>query len=376
MITRIDLEKFKCFDILKLPLSSLTVLSGANASGKSSVLQSFALLHQTIRENEWSRTLILNGTAAQLGTVLDVVDKVHGRYECRIGLIDRDSSYRWTFRGDRTDMSMPVERVVVDGVTFDEPDRLRYLLPLGDKTSSLSLRLRDLSYITAERLGPREVYTVYDPQIVPVVGSAGEYAVSVLHSRRDEKVCLELVLPDNPATIMRQTEARMRVFFPGCEMVIQTVPHTNAVTIGFRTSKNTDFHRPIHAGFGLTQILPIVVASLSASREDILLIENPEVHLHPAGQALMGEFMAEVAQAGVQVILETHSDHVLNGIRRAVKAGKLSCEHVSIHFFKPRSSDSAQVVSPVLDSTGNIDMWPEGFFDQFDNDMNQFAGWE
>ena len=58
MITRIDLEKFKCFDILRLPLSSLTVLSGANASGKSSVLQAFALLHQTMRENVWSNALL------------------------------------------------------------------------------------------------------------------------------------------------------------------------------------------------------------------------------------------------------------------------------------------------------------------------------
>ena len=376
MITRIDLEKFKCFDILKLPLRSLTVLSGANASGKSSVLQSFALLHQTMRENEWSKALLLNGMAAQLGTVLDVVDKVHGRHECRIGLIDRDSSYRWTFRGDRTDMSIPIEQVVVDGKTFDKPERLRYLLPSENKTSSLSLRLRDLTYITAERLGPREVYNLYDPQIVPVVGSAGEYTVSVLHSRRDEKVCPNLVLPVSPATLLRQTEARMRVFFPGCGLDIQPVLHANAVTIGLRTSENTDFHRPIHAGFGLTQILPIVVASLSARRDDLLLIENPEVHLHPAGQALMGAFMAEVAQAGVQVILETHSDHVLNGIRRAVKAGKLSFEHVAIHFFRPRSSDAAQVVSPVLDGTGNIDSWPDGFFDQFDKDMNHFAGWE
>ena len=142
-----------------------------------------------MRENEWSRTLILNGTVAQLGTVLDVVDKVHGRHECSIGLIDGDSSYRWTFRGDRTDM-FPCLLSVWSSMekTFDKPDRLRYLLPSENKTSSLSLRLRDLTYITAERLGPREVYNVYDPQVAPVVGSAGEYAVSVLHSRRDEKV--------------------------------------------------------------------------------------------------------------------------------------------------------------------------------------------
>ena len=184
-----------------------------------------------------------------------------------------------------------------------------------------------------------------------------------------------LALPDAPRTRLRQVEARMRTLFPGCGVDLQQVPQTNAVTLGLRTSDETGFHRPIHTGFGLTQILPIVVAALSETEGGIMLVENPEVHLHPAGQALMGQFLADVARAGVQVIVETHSDHVLNGIRRAVKTERLRPEQVLIHFFKPRSDDGAQVHSPALDAAGNIDIWPEGFFDQFDKDMNYFAGW-
>ena len=168
----------------------------------------------------------------------------------------------------------------------------------------------------------------------------------------------------------------MQMFFPECRLELTPVPHANAVTLGIRTSNETDFHRPVHTGFGLTQVLPIVVAALSINREGILLIENPEVHLHPAGQALMGQFLADVAQAGVQVILETHSDHILNGIRRAVKVGRLPAEQVSIHFFQSREDAGPQVVSPFLDRTGNIDPWPQGFFDQFDKDMTYFAGWD
>ena len=375
MLTQIDLRYFKCFELLHLPLRPLTLLSGPNASGKSSVLQSLALLHQTMRGDEWSTRLMLNGEAVRLGTVLDIVDKVHGRHTCEIGLIDEEAAYHWTFTGERWEMSMAVERVVAGDEVLNKPDQLRYLLP-PDTALSLVERVRDLTYLTAERIGPREIYDIEDPQIAPVVGPAGEHAVSVLYSRRDEYVRDELVLPDVPATRLRQVEARMRTFFPGCGLTVQQVPQANAVTLGFRTSDDVDFHRPIHAGFGITQILPIVIASLSARRDDLLLIENPEVHLHPAGQALMGQFLAEVARAGVQVILETHSDHVLNGIRRAVKAQQLPAEQVSIHFFKPRSVDGAQVVSPILDSTGNIDAWPDGFFDQFDKDMNHFAGWD
>ena len=137
----------------------------------------------------------------------------------------------------------------------------------------------------------------------------------------------------------------------------------------------TGFHRPKNVGFGLTQVLPIIVAALAAQQGDLLLIENPEVHLHPAGQALMGEFLAEVANGGVQVFVESHSDHVLNGIRRAVKKNILSADRVSLHFFSPRGSETAQVISPTIGSDGTIDHWPSGFFDQFDKDMNYFAGW-
>ena len=94
----------------------------------------------------------------------------------------------------------------------------------------------------------------------------------------------------------------------------------------------------------------------------------------------MGRFLAEVSAAGVQVILETHSDHVLNGVRRAVKDDKVQPRDVALHFFRPRTDGGTgtrlpQVESPSLDADGNVDVWPDGFFDQFDKDMNYFAGW-
>ena len=158
-------------------------------------------------------------------------------------------------------------------------------------------------------------------------------------------------------------------------MDVQEALNANAVTLGVYTSADTGFLRPVHCGFGITQILPIIVAALSIPKGDLLLIENPEVHLHPAGQALMGGFLAEVAHSGIQVIVETHSDHILNGIRRAIKSGNIPAEDVALHFFRARVPDAPQVLTPALDSTGNIDVWPDGFFDQFDKDMDYFAGW-
>ena len=397
VINRVDLKTFKCFDLLRLPLGHLTLLSGVNASGKSSVLQSLVLLHQTMQENEWSTRIMLNGDVARLGTVTDVVDQEHGRNSFEIGLADDEASCHWSFSGERSDMSLEVARVVVNGETTEKPSDLRFLLPspVEDPVHELIGLIRNLTYITAEREGPREVYpledeyagfelehlgesgmdSTQDHHAIARVGSRGENAISVLYRGRDELVADGLRIPDIVPTLIRQFEARMDTFFPGFGVNVQQIPNANAVVLGIRISQATGFLRPIHCGFGITQVLPIVVAVLSVPKGGLLLIENPEVHLHPAGQALMGQFLADAAQSGIQVIVETHSDHVLNGIRRAVKAGRLPAEKVALHFFRARSVDSPQALSPIIDSSGNVDVWPEGFFDQFDRDMDYFAGW-
>lgn len=385
MLTQIDLRHFKCFERLRLPLCPLTLLSGANASGKSSAMQALVLLHQTMREHEWSPRLMLNGAAVRLGAAADVIDRVHGDRGFGIALEDGDGAqFQWEFEGGRDAMSVSVQKTVGrtgDGVRWDADATgpLRYLLPAPASDHPLIDRLRGLTYLTAKRLGPREHYAFDDPQLTPVVGPRGEYAVSVLHSGRDARVPESLAIRDAPPTRFRQAGARMARFFPGCALAIDRVPRANAVTLGIRVSSGTDFLRPVHTGFGLTQVLPIVVAALSAAEDGLLLVENPEVHLHPAGQARMGVFLAEVAAAGVQVIIETHSDHVLNGVRRAVKERTLPGHDVALYFFRPRRGDAAdgeaQVYRPFMDADGNIDSWPEGFFDQFDRDMNYFAGW-
>ena len=378
MIKLIELELFKCFELLKLPVSELTLLSGTNASGKSTVLQALVLLHQTILDHEWSTRLQLNGSELQLGTVTDVIDKVHGRREFKFGLQDGEVPIVWSFEyaDDKQAMSANVVAVRVGEQIENHPERLRYLLPENLAVpASLAERLLNLSYLTAERVGPRDSYRLQDPSATQVVGPRGENTVGLLYQKRDSDVIEALRVNNTPPTLRAQVEARMAIFFPGLAIDLQPVPQANMVTLGVKNSLETGFHRPMNVGFGITQVLPIVVAALTAKNDDLLLIENPEVHLHPAGQAMMGEFLAEVASAGVQVLVESHSDHILSGMRRAVKKGVLEHAQLSLHYFNPRDSNAAQVTSPVIDADGNLDHWPEGFFDQFDKDLNYFAGW-
>ena len=421
MLEHISLKNFKCFETLSLPLAPLTLLSGTNASGKSSVIHSLILLHQTIRENEYAQRLILNGNTVQLGTRTDVVNQIHGRDSFSIGLVSEDESIKWVFAGERDDMSLGIAQVEALGETISEPDDMRNLVPVRALTRRLVEReegvtqdepdynrlrvrssvrasgpfrstekIRDLTYLTAEREGPRDLYPLEDQHFVDRVGPRGENAVSALFSGRDSEVPEPLVLKEAVPTLLRQVEARLSQFFPGCSLNVQPIPNVNALTLGIRIFGATNYLRPIHCGFGVTQILPIIIAALYISddedrsrfrvrfrrrRSDILIIENPEVHLHPAGQALMGQFLAEVANSGRQVIVETHSDHILNGIRRAVKSHDMPAESVAIYFFKQTMSGQPDVFAPILGDDGSIDEWPEGFFDQFDKDIDFFAGW-
>ena len=390
MLTRIDLRFFKCFELLRLPLAPLTLLTGLNASGKSSVLQALALLNQTMREHEWSTHLELNGEVVRLGSALDVIDEENSKNSFAIAIESDDMNCEWEFFGNRQDISMTVTQVTIGKAKFATPLPLQYLFPRPSELfpglsegsvdnenlnpiMDIMQSLLSVSYITAERIPPQDTYSLETPHISDIVGPRGEYAISMLHWREDEPVLDELVIQESPGRLLRQVEERMRILFPGFRIDLQRAG--NSLILGLRISDSSGFHNPTHTGFGLTQILPIVVAILAADKGDIIMIENPEIHLHPAGQALIGQFMADAARAGIQLLVETHSDHVLNGVRRAVKESRLSADQVAIHFFRPRSEGQTQVMSPNMDDSGNIDYWPDGFFDQFDKDANYFAGW-
>ena len=127
-------------------------------------------------------------------------------------------------------------------------------------------------------------------------------------------------------------------------------------------------YSPSNVGFGLTYSLPVFVALLSMSKGGLVLIENPEAHLHPKGQVAMGMFISKVAAAGVQIVVETHSDHILNGMRLAVKKGIVSGSDVKLNFVaKSRGERDVEIASPRILPSGAIDVWPEGFFDEYEN---------
>ena len=189
---------------------------------------------------------------------------------------------------------------------------------------------------------------------------------------------------DKARTLRRQFNAWASDLFPGAQANAQTIEKTSLVRLELRIGDLSDWRRPSNIGYGLTYAFPVIVAGLLAKPKQILIIDSPEAHLHPLGQSRIGCFLSQIAAAGVQVIIETHSDHVLNGVRLAVQNHKIAPDKISVHFFtqpevastKAKSTDSSRVISPLIDSQGNLSEWPNGFFDQSEKDLARLAGWE
>ena len=379
MIREIELRAFKCFQKRQLPLRPLTLLTGLNAAGKSTVLQAFLFLHQALlegtRDMDSGRTLApLNGSMLRMGAVKDVVDKVQGGGAFAIRLRYEGLSVEWAFKGkQRDDLSVMLDRVrwedpVAGSSAEDERDLFPAALASEPRARAMFGVLADVRYVPADRTGPAETYPLDDPAQHRSLGVRGERTVGALFWRGEERIELESLLHPDPeiaTRLDRQVEAWLADLFPGVVLEVARVPHANLLTLGIRTSDKTDFHRPQHVGFGVTYALPIIVALLGAKRGELVIIENPEAHLHPRAQSRLGRLSALAVSAGIQVLIETHSEHVLNGARLAVHDGIVNADDTSVMFFT-RGPDAGEhsIQHITMNRRGQLDDWPHGFFDE------------
>ena len=127
---------------------------------------------------------------------------------------------------------------------------------------------------------------------------------------------------------------------------------------------------PVNVGFGIPYVLPLIIALLTAKKDSLLIVENPESHLHPRGQSNISLLIARVANYGAQVICESHSDHIINGIRVAVKENIVPHEELSVVYFTKNSDQLTETVEIAVDKNGNLSDYPEGLLDEWGIQMS------
>ncbi|WP_086804349.1 AAA family ATPase [Streptomyces caniscabiei] len=372
MITRLTLVNFKAFRRLELPLGALTLLTGLNSSGKSSVLQALALLRQSFGPDRpmahGEGSLLLNGELIDMGTARDVLhddfgplDDFHAPDAPTVGFVVEVGGRPYRFVA-RYDLQQPDE----DVMEVFSPGFPRWLdLPF--------------QYLHADRITPAVTYPRSRQIAIDrgFLGVRGEHTVNYLrHNAEQEVADGPLRHPDATSPqLLDQTVAWMQELCPGVNLQASAIEGTDFVRLSYNFGgtagiNSTRRRRPTNVGFGLTYALPIVVACLTVTPESLILLENPEAHLHPKGQSRMAALISAAAATGAQLVVETHSDHVLNGVRIAVKQGALQPEDAVIHFFRGNGS-GAEVITPRVDKDGMLAQWPEGFFDEWENSLDQ-----
>lgn len=368
MIRSLEIHNFKCFEKQKFEFAPLTLLSGLNGMGKSSVLQSLLLLRQSYQQGLLrSEGLSLKGDLVQLGIAQDVFYEGAEGDEFGFALDISRHHAAWRFKYEQYEPEADVVRLAASQVP--------------EEIYKQSLFNDNFHYLQAERIGPRTTFPTSDYIVRKhrQIGRSGEYTTHFLKLFGSEEIIDEAIAhpKEKAKSLKAQIEAWMSEISPGIRIEITPYTDMDVVKLQYKFAAGPVFsnsYRSTNVGFGITYTLPVLVALLSATQGELVLLENPEAHLHPQGQVRLGELMARAASCGIQVVVETHSDHLLNGIRVAVKKSLLPPEKVRLYFLGRQEQDgqlTSSVISPRMDQNGRLDQWPDGFFDEWDKSLEQ-----
>ena len=325
MIKEISLTGFKSFFDTSLNLNKLTLLTGLNSSGKSSVIQALRILEKAFnKENNF----LLDG----YGTIEEVRNK---------------------FIKENIRLCVSDEKENEFSLTF----------PSAKPVNNKNFQFPELIYISAHRFGPQKSIPIYNDNTKKErIGENGENVLQCI-KMMEEKVLDECLRHENSEGLTLEYNIRgwLNVISPNVEFNYELIKLTDSSYATFNG------YRATNVGFGLSYTLPVITALLVGTiiPNSLVIIENPEAHLHPKGQTEMAKLIALCTQAGAQIIVETHSDHIFDGIRIAAKKMNMA-KDIQIHWFELDENKNTQVYSPILSNDGRIEEWPQGFFDQFE----------
>lgn len=373
MIKKMRIRAFKSIRDLSLNFSNLNLLVGTNSSGKSTCLQSLLLMTQNM---------------------VPGVDKpgLNGAY---VSLGD--------FRENRN-YNMPGNAIQIDTWADDkeEPNHiLRFVEDKENNTYKTQENNRSpydlffskwgyIHYISCHRIGVQDIYQK-NLQKFSEFGVDGEYALSYLLRHEEDVLDANLCVEDGETvnTLFSQVNYWLK-YIIDTELLLSDLQKTNYLQVKYNnnpanSSSEALFCRPVNIGSGVSYLISILIACLgsksySEKLHDCIIIENPEIHLHPKAQSRLCEFFYHVCKTGRQLFVETHSDHIFNGLRVGVANKMYDPELISVNFLALNSERFETECNPIrFGAFGKIigtndDMDLNDLFDQFDIDLDRMLG--
>ena len=368
MIRYLQIENFKSLKKTAIPLERLNLFFGMNGMGKSSVIQTLLLL----RQSYWAghtrglHGLNINGELIRLGTSADIL--CQSAEEEKLRFLVSFGKER------RIDVEYPYEGNPLPTGVLKVKDLSASTVPFAEEEALFSNRF---CYLGAEHIGPRNEYSAsqWDREGINPLGVHGEFAVPFLALEGDRfQVPAELCLESGKTNrLFDQVSAWISELSPGVKINAVYMPFEERASLDIsysgRRLDSAPF-LPVNVGFGIPYVLPLVVALLTVDKNGILLIENPESHLHPRGQTKMADLIARAAARGTQIICESHSDHIINGVRIAVKNELLACDDLAVVYFDKDEDQITHTIEIAVDQNGNLSDYPEGLLDEWGIQMS------
>ena len=410
-VTRITVCGYKSISQEQsIEVRPLTLLAGANSSGKSSMLQPLLLLKQTLEETYDPGALLLYGPNVKFTSVDQLLSSIGkmgraGVFEVGIKL-EAGTTLTLSF-SKKLDQGFEIQKVsfsdekgtvnILSGMTHEEAEAMvlsriknfyeeipkaregKWLVvrnrcflelivampiePFGTPSvritpsAAIEPRIREIIHLPGLRGNPERAYPITAVEAA-FPGTFENYTASVIAQWQVDKKNDRIERLNEDLGQLGLTWKVIAKSINDTQVELQVGRLIRAAKGGTRDLVNI-----ADVGFGVSQTLPILVALQVAEPGQLVYLEQPEIHLHPRAQFAMAQVLASAANRGVRVIAETHSNLLLLGVQALVAEGKLAPDKVKLHWFKRRHDGSTEISSADLDEAGAFGDWPEDFAD-------------
>lgn len=351
MIKRLVVDNFKSIEHIELPCANLNLFVGTNSSGKSSILQALLLFAQNANSLRG-----LSGEFVSLGSYDESKCIYSSKRDIEITIENVEGNAA----------KMQCGRLEKGYVLRATPDDFKEIV-----ADSFDSEHRKIQYLSCHRIGPQNLYKK-NMNMTDLIGTDGAFAMSYLNAHGSDPLDKEICRNTMDFTLLGQVNWWLK-YIVDVEIETEEILGADMIKTSYSTAGGIRV-RPQNIGSGISYLISVIITCFAAPHDSIIVIENPEIHLHPTAQSRVCDFLYFISKCNRQLFIETHSDHIFNGFRAGIATGEVAPEAVNTYFVSLNDEYTTDVELVKFGRFGRIENQRKDLFDQFDIDMNKMIG--